>query len=186
MHQYRQSSLALAVLGIVLAGNAVMQRVAEILHERLSNPCKMSSYERRMQRLIDNEDVDVAAYWERFLQHALPYWDTRDATLVLDCTPYNQTFTIVFVGILVQKRLLPLAWEIMPQCEKWDEGECANRRPSLWSGWGVSACTFGDSSGRSWLDRIAIDPARRSLSLALRFTHTERCVLSPELPYFLS
>ena len=43
--------------------------------------------------------------------------------MVLDCTPYNQSFTIVFVGILVQKRLLPLAWEIMPQTEKWQEGQ---------------------------------------------------------------
>jgi len=123
MHQYRQKSLALAVLGIVLAGNAVMQRVAETLHERLSSSSKMSSYERRLQRLIDNEDVNVTGYWERFLQHTLPYWDTRGATLVLDCTPYNQSFTIVFVGILVQKRLLPLAWEIMPQAEKWNEGQ---------------------------------------------------------------
>src|SRR5437763_17180741 len=37
MHQYRQEGIALAVLGIVLAGNAVMQRVAETLHERLSS-----------------------------------------------------------------------------------------------------------------------------------------------------
>ncbi len=120
MHHYRQEGLALAVLGIVLTGNAVMQRVAEILHERLSNPSKMSSYERRLQRLIDNEDINVTDWWERFLQHALPYWDTRRTTLVLDCTPYNTSFTIVFV---VQKRLLPLAWEVMPQAEKWEEGQ---------------------------------------------------------------
>jgi hypothetical protein len=123
LHHYRQESLALAVLGIVLAGQAVMQRVAEILHERLSEPCKVSSYERRLQRLIANEDLPVTDCWERFLQHTLPFWEKRRALLVLDCTPYNQTFTIVFVGILVQKRLLPLAWEIMPQSEKWDEGQ---------------------------------------------------------------
>jgi hypothetical protein len=123
MHQYRQESLALAVLGIVLAGQAVMQRVAEILHERLSDPCKVSSYERRLQRLIDNEDVPVTECWEQFLQHTLPFWDKGRAILVLDCTPYNDRFTIVFVGILVQKRLLPLAWEIMPQTQEWDEGQ---------------------------------------------------------------
>jgi Transposase DDE domain len=42
-------------------------------------------------------------------------------TLVLDCTPYHQQFTIVFVGVLVQRRLLPLAWELTPQTENWDE-----------------------------------------------------------------
>lgn len=121
MHQYRQESLAIAVLGIVLAGNAVMQQVAEILHERLSGRCKVSSYERRLQRLIDNEEICVNAYWERFLQHTVPFWDTRRATLVLDCTPYNQSFTMIFVGILVQKRLLPLAWKLEPQTETWEE-----------------------------------------------------------------
>jgi hypothetical protein len=93
------------------------------LHERLSKPCKVTSYERQLQRLIDNEKLAVIPTWERFLQHALPYWDKRRALLVLDCTPYNETFTIVFVGILVQKRLLPLAWEIMPQSEKWEQSQ---------------------------------------------------------------
>ncbi len=123
MHEYRQESFALAILGIVLAGQAVIQRVAEILHERLSSPCKVTSYERRLQRLIDNEKLAVTATWERFLQHTLSYWDKRRALLVLDCTPYNETFTIVFVGILVQKRLLPLAWEIMPQSQKWEQSQ---------------------------------------------------------------
>jgi Transposase DDE domain len=122
-HVYRQESLAIAVLGIVLAGNAVMQRVAEALYDCLSDPCKMSSYERRLQRLIDNEDICVKEGWETFLAHTLPFWTNRKATLVLDCTPYNQEFTIVFVGILVQKRLLPVAWEIMPQTETWEEGQ---------------------------------------------------------------
>ena len=126
MHQYRQESFALAILGIVLAGQAVMQRVAEVLHERLSKPCKVTSYERQLQRLIDNEKLAVIPTWERFLQHALPYWDKRRALLVLDCTPYNETFTIVFVGILVQKRLLPLAWEIMLAAQR--SGNRANGR----------------------------------------------------------
>ncbi|GAC1423025.1 MAG: hypothetical protein NVSMB54_03280 [Ktedonobacteraceae bacterium] len=123
LHLYQQESLALAILGIVLAGNAVMQRVAEILQERLSKSCQMTSYERRLQRLIDNENIPVKQSWEQFLAHSLSLWETRGATLVLDCTPYNEAFTIVFVGILVQKRLLPVAWEIMPQSETWQEGQ---------------------------------------------------------------
>ena len=68
MQKSRQESLAIAIVGSVLAGVAVMQRVAEVLHERLSDPCKVSSYERRLQRLMANEDVPVTPYWERFLQ----------------------------------------------------------------------------------------------------------------------
>lgn len=76
-----------------------------------------------MQRLIANEQLDVTQCWERFLQHTLPFWQGRRAILVLDCTPYNDRFTIVFVGILVHKRLLPVAWEIMPQNQEWDQGQ---------------------------------------------------------------
>src|SRR5260370_9922830 len=123
MHQYRQESFALAILGSVLARPGVMQRVAETLHERLRNACKGTSYDRRLERLIDNELLAGQPTGERFLQHTLAYWDKRRALLVLDCAPYNETFTIVFVGILVQKRLLPLAWEIMPQSEKWEQGQ---------------------------------------------------------------
>lgn len=123
LHQYQQEGLALAVLGIVLAGNAVLQRVAETLHERLSAPCKMASYERRLQRLLDNERLAVTPCWQQFLEQTLPFWKTRRATLVLDCSPYNQEFTLVFVGILVQKRMLPVAWELMPQADQWEEGQ---------------------------------------------------------------
>jgi hypothetical protein len=73
--------------------------------------------------LIANEDLDVSQCWKQFLQHPLPFWQKRRAILVLDCTPDNDRFTIVFVGILVQNRLLPLAWQVMPQNEEWDEGQ---------------------------------------------------------------
>jgi DDE family transposase len=121
MHQYQQEGLALAILGIVLAGTAVIQRVAEVLQERLSQWCQVSSYERRLQRLIANERIEVDACWQRFLAHSLPFWEQRQVTLVLDCTPYHQQFTLVFLGILVQRRLLPVAWEVARQTEPWEE-----------------------------------------------------------------
>jgi hypothetical protein len=72
LHPYQHQGIALAILGIVLAGNAVMQRVAEVLQERLSGWCKVSSYERRLQRLIANERLQVADCWHRFLE-ACPF-----------------------------------------------------------------------------------------------------------------
>ena len=125
MHHYRQESLAVAILGIVLSGSAVLQRVAESLQERLSDSCQTSSYERRLQRLIANENIAVQASWQQFLAHSLPMWKHHEVILVLDCTPYQETFTIVFVGLLVQKRLLPLAWEVMPQKQTWEQGQWA-------------------------------------------------------------
>jgi hypothetical protein len=173
MHQYRQESFALAILGIVLAGQAVMQRVAEVLHERLSKPCKVTSYERQLQRLIDNEKLAVTLIWERFLQHTLPFWDKRRALLVLDCTPYNETFTIVFVGILVQKRLLPLAWEIMPQSEKWEQSQWHIVDRLFAKACQLFACSTRDTSGRSRFNIFTIDSPMRAVSVALYPTNAE-------------
>jgi hypothetical protein len=173
MHQYRQESFALAIFGIVLAGQAVMQRVAEILYERLSDPCKMTSYERRLQRLIDNEKFPVTPTWERFLQHTLPYWDKRHALLVLDCTPYNETFTIVFVGILVQKRLLPRAGGNYASNREVGAEPMADCGPPLCPSCQLFARSPRHASGRSGIDSLAIDPALRALSVALHLADAE-------------
>ena len=135
LHAYQQNSLALAILGIVLAGSAVMQRVADSLQEQLSGSCQTTSYERRLQRLIANERLVVPDIWQSFLDHALSSWQQQEVILVLDCTPSHETFTLVYVGLLVQKRLFPLAWELMPQQETWEQGQ-----------WDIVARLFGEVS----------------------------------------
>ena len=75
----------------------------------------MPSIERRLQRLIVNERIDPLQCWQAFLQQILPFWQKKEVILVLDCTPYCDDWTIVYVGLLVHRRVLPLAWKIMPQ-----------------------------------------------------------------------
>lgn len=123
LHSYQQEALAFAVQGVVASGNAVMQRVAEEVWEQGSSASKMLSHERRLQRLVANERIDVAACWSRFMEQVLAFWQHKPVTLVLDLTPYSSTATIVYVGILVHKRVLPIAWQVMPQQETWQEGQ---------------------------------------------------------------
>ena len=54
MHGHQKKTLAFFVLGIVLAGSAVMQRVAETVSERGLSEAKMTSIERRFARFIGN------------------------------------------------------------------------------------------------------------------------------------
>lgn len=68
LHSYQQQTVALCVQGILQSGNAVMQRVAETLWEQLSSETKMVSYERRWQRFVANERIEVQACWQTFLQ----------------------------------------------------------------------------------------------------------------------
>lgn len=87
LHQYQQRTLAFAVQSIIQAGNAVMQRVAEASWEYLSSETKMVSHERRLQRFVANERIEVQACWKEFLQQVLPFWQNKPVTLILDLTP---------------------------------------------------------------------------------------------------
>ena len=66
LHGHQQKSLAFAVLGMVLAGHAVLQRMAEEISLQEVSQATMPSIERRLQRLIANERIDVAACWQSF------------------------------------------------------------------------------------------------------------------------
>jgi hypothetical protein len=123
LHGHQQKTLAFMGLSMILAGNAVLQRMAEESSLQEMSEAKMPSIERRLQRFIANERIDVAACWKPFLEQVLPFWQNKEVVLVLDCTPFRDRFTIIYLGLLVHRRVLPLAWKIMPQQESWEQGQ---------------------------------------------------------------
>lgn len=123
LHGHQQKGLAFAVLGVALTGEGVLQRMAEEISLLELSDATMPSIERRLQRLIENERIEVSACWKAFLEKVTPFWKKKEVILVLDCTPYNDKFTIVYLGLLVHHRVLPLAWKIMPQQTEWEQGQ---------------------------------------------------------------
>jgi hypothetical protein len=123
LHSYQQETLAYCTLGMVQAGSAVMQQVAETMAEYLDSETKVVSHERRMQRFTENERIDVDACWKTFLEKIFPFFQKKKLFLVLDNTPYTKEDTIVYLGILIYGRTLPIAWCIMPQQEHWDRSQ---------------------------------------------------------------
>lgn len=121
LHGHQQKTLAWMVLGVVLSGSAVLQRMAEGLYG--IGAATMPSIERRLARFVANERVNVTAVWTQLLTQVLPFWRERQVFLVLDCTPFGERATIVYVGLLVHSRVLPLAWQVMPAQEHWPEGQ---------------------------------------------------------------
>ena len=89
IHGHQKKTLALFVIGIVLAGSAVLQRVAEDLSVHGITPAKMTSIERRLARFIANDRVMVSQIWEDFLSQVLPFWHGKPLRFVLDCTPFR-------------------------------------------------------------------------------------------------
>ena len=121
LHGHQQKGLALLVAGMVISGCAVLQRVAEDIQQQGWSEAKMSSIQRRLERFVANKEVVVTDIWKAFLAQVLPSWKEQKLTCVLDCMPYNAQFTIVYLGLLVHSRVLPVAWTVMPQQEKWEE-----------------------------------------------------------------
>ncbi len=123
LHSHQQKTFAVFVLGMVRSGCAVVQRVAEELSVRGLTEAKMTSIERRLARFLANERIVVPKIWKQFLTHVLAYFRDKPLRFVLDMTPFNDEATIVYIGLLVHSRLLPVAWSVMPGQEKWDTGQ---------------------------------------------------------------
>jgi hypothetical protein len=123
VHGHQKKSLALSVIGIVLAKSAVLQRMAESVYLQGISAAKMPSIERRFARFVANERICVSDLWKQFLEQILPYWQGKAVQLVLDCTPFDDRATIVYIGLLVHSRVLPVAWRVMPNQEKWEQGQ---------------------------------------------------------------
>lgn len=139
IHGHQKKTLALFVLGIVLSGSAVMQRVAETLSERGLSEAKMSSIERRLARFIANERIVVPVIWKLFVAQILAPFAGEKLYFVLDNMPFRDDLTLVYLGLLVHSRVLPVAWAVMPAQSKWDARPMADRRALARSGGGPSA-----------------------------------------------
>ncbi|GHO47206.1 hypothetical protein KSX_53690 [Ktedonospora formicarum] len=99
----------------------MLQRVAESISLQGINPAKMNSIERRLARFLANDWVKVMNIWDVFLSQVLEFWHGKSLRFVLDCTPLRHDATIVYLGLLVHSRVLPVAWAVMPAQEKWEE-----------------------------------------------------------------
>ena len=98
IHGHQKKTLAFFVLGIVLSGSAVMQRVAETVSERGLSQAKMTSIERRLARFIGNSRIVVPLIWKLFLAQVLAPFRGRQLSFVLDNMPFRDDLTIVYLG----------------------------------------------------------------------------------------
>ncbi len=119
LHGHQTKVLALFVLGAMKAESIVVARVAEELLEE--SEATVPSIERRLQRFLANERIEVEDIWEQFLGQVLPFWRNQPVSLILDITPCEEHAQVVYVGLLTQSRVLPVAWKVMPGQEQWEQ-----------------------------------------------------------------
>jgi len=121
LHGHQTKVLAMFVLGAMRAESIVVQRVAEEL--LTESAAKVPSIERRLERFLSNRRIEVEAIWDQFLEQVLPSFRHQPITLILDITPFEEQAQVIYVGLLQQARVLPLAWQVMPGQEQWEQGQ---------------------------------------------------------------
>jgi hypothetical protein len=107
--------LALFAVGMSWAGTVRVHRVAAVV----PLPARVPSTERRLRRFLANPAVTVETLWQPLLPSLLRRWAGQEVVLVFDPTPYRADWTVLWVGIVVHRRVLPLSWHLVPQQTPW-------------------------------------------------------------------
>jgi hypothetical protein len=119
LHGHRSKSLAFCVLGVALAGTTRLPRVAEALVG--ISAAKTPSIERRLSRFLANQQIVVLPLWTQLLGSFLRFWRARRLVFVLDATSLGDRATVLYLGLLVHSRLLPVSWQVLPMHQKWEQ-----------------------------------------------------------------
>lgn len=176
VHRHRTKTLAFFVFGLVLSGKARLPLIAEEL--LVISSAKTPSIERRLTRFLSNEQVAVVPLWACLLAHLLSGFRGRRLVFVLDTTPLDDRACVVYLGLLVHSRLLPVGWQVMPLQETWEErqwtivGALLDRViPAL----GQAECTLLADSGLAGMALVHLCQARQwHYLLRLSSQHTCR------------
>lgn len=123
VHGHRTKTLAFFVFGLVLAGSARLPVIAEEL--LAVSGAKTPSIERRLARFLANQHVAVVPIWTCLLAQVLPFFRDQRLVFVLDLTPLDERACVVYLGLLVHSRLLPVGWQVMPLHDTWEERQWA-------------------------------------------------------------
>jgi len=115
----RVRPLALFVLGLIWAGTVSLPRIALALPLSATAP----STERRLRRWLANPHVPVTALWRPLVQAMLASRAGTALTLTLDPTTLGDRCYIYVLGLVAHKRVLPLAWHLLPNTTPWSRPE---------------------------------------------------------------
>jgi len=107
--------LSLFVLGVLWAGTVSLLAVAATLPVRATDP----SSERRRRRWLANPAVVGSELWAGVRPSLLAAKDGQELLLVFDPPPVRAWGTILCLGVVVHRRVLPVTWRIVPQQEPW-------------------------------------------------------------------
>lgn len=113
----RVNGLAVLALGILVAGTVVLPKIAA----ELPLWSRDESRTRRFRRWLANAAVDVGGMWPPLRRALLADLAGSEVLLVFDPTPQAGHATVLVLGVVQHKRVVPLAWRVVPQQTQWAE-----------------------------------------------------------------
>lgn len=67
-----------------------------------------------LRRTLKNPRLQPAVCYPPMIQHLFAHWPDQEVNLVMDRTDLENRHSLLLVGVAHRKRLLPLAWEVLP------------------------------------------------------------------------
>jgi len=104
-HQGQVVTLAMMISGIILSRNAQLS----VMSSEVPTMTKEKSIEMRMRRWV-KDDLDVEAMYMPFARQILEALSHMPLVLVMDGSQAGRGCMVLMVGVLYQKRALPIAW----------------------------------------------------------------------------
>ena len=101
-------TLAMMIAGIVCGKKAQLGPMSN----EVPYGNKDDSLERRMRRWVSNERIGAAVYFLPFARGLLVGLAHRPLVLVMDGSPVGRGCMTLMVGVVYQRRVLPLAWVV--------------------------------------------------------------------------
>jgi hypothetical protein len=104
-HQGQVVTLAMMITGIVMSRNAQLS----MMSSEVPTQTKEKSVEMRMRRWV-KDDLDVEAIYMPFARQILEALSHLPLVIVMDGSQAGRGCMVLMVGVLYQKRALPIAW----------------------------------------------------------------------------
>jgi len=104
----RKRNMALMIVGLYLGASVHLSHIAR----KLPLPGKDPSLANRLRRLLNNDRLDVRAWYRPVVVQILSAFASRSIRLVIDCTKIGFGFRLMTVSLVYRKRTLPLVWSV--------------------------------------------------------------------------
>lgn len=102
------TTLAMMIAGIVLSHKAQLA----VMSGEVPADAKETSIEMRMRRWVKNENIDVEVTYMPFARQILQALSSAPLVLAMDGSTVGRGCMVLMVGVVYQKRALPLAWVV--------------------------------------------------------------------------